>query len=107
MRECAQAGTLVLIENPELLTLMHQVNPLPVIYWNATTYSYYGDVPNEDRLEAAMRLLLSVEPDAFVWALRAPMPRRLHEEFAPHLIGSGPNGYRARLLVRRPAPAHP
>ncbi len=98
---------LVPIENPELLFLMHQVNPLPVIYWNAAANGYYGDVPNEDRSEAAVRLLLSVEHDAFVWTLRAPMLRRLHEAFASHLIGSGFNGYRVRLLVRKPAPAHP
>jgi hypothetical protein len=60
-----------------------------------------------DRLEAAMRLLLSVEPDAFVWTLRAPMPRRLREAFAFHPVGSRRNGYRIPLMVRRPAPAHP
>jgi hypothetical protein len=101
------AGTFVLVENSELFFLMHKVNPLPVIYWNATAYSYYGDVPNEDRLEAAMRLLLTVEPDAFAWTLRAPMPRRLHEAFAFHSVGSGRNGYQITLMVRKPAPAHP
>jgi hypothetical protein len=107
VRERTKTGTLVVIENSELLFLMHRVNPLPVIDWNAAANSYYGDVPNEDRSEAAMRLLLSVEHDAFVWTLRAPMLRRLHDAFASHLISSGPNGYRARLLVRKPAPAQP
>ena len=88
---------------------MHRVSPLPVIYWNAAAYSYYGDVPNEDSSEAAMRLLLSVDPDAFVWVTRqSPMPRRLREEFDLQLIaGSGPDGYWIPLMVRRPAPAHP
>ena len=88
-------------------TLEHQVNPLPVIYRNAVANSYYEDVPIEDRLEAGMRLLLSVEPDAFIRTLRAPMLRRLREAFAPHLIGSGPNCDRVSLLARRPARAHP
>jgi hypothetical protein len=78
-----------------------------VIYWNAAVYSYYEGAPKRDALEATMRLLLSVEHDAFGWTLRGPMPRRLHEAFAPHLIGSGSNRYRVRLLVRRPAPTHP
>ena len=107
VRERTQAGTFVLIGNSELLFLMHQVNPLPVIYWNAAAYSYYGDVVNEDRSEAAMRLLLSVEPDAFVWTQRAPMPQRLRESFARHRLGSGRDGYQVTLMVRRPAPALP
>jgi hypothetical protein len=107
VRERTKTGTLVVIENSELLFLMHRVNPLPVIDWNAAANSYYGDVPNEDRSEAAMRLLLSVEHDAFVWTLRAPMLRRFLEAFAPHPVGSGRNGYRVPLMVRRPARAHP
>jgi hypothetical protein len=107
VRERAQAGTFVLLGHSELLFLMQRVNPLPVIYWNAAAYSYYGDVPNEDPSEAAMRLLLSVEPDAFVWTQRAPMPPSIHEAYALHPIGSGGGGYRIRLMVRRPNPAHP
>jgi hypothetical protein len=54
-----------------------------------------------------MQLLFSVEPDAFVWTLRAPMPRRLREAFAFHQVGSGRNGYRITLMIRKPARAHP
>lgn len=114
VRERTKTGTLVVIENSELLFLMHQVNPLPVIYWNAAAYSYYGDAPNEGSSEAAMRMLLSVEPDAFVWTRRVPMPRQLREAFAPQLVGTernmvgrGHNGYRIQLMTRKPSPAHP
>ena len=86
---------------------MHRVNPLPVIYWNAAAYSYYGGASKRDASEATMRLLLSVEHDAFGWTLRGPMPRRLHEAFAPHLVGSWRNGYQITLMVRRPIRAHP
>jgi hypothetical protein len=106
VRERVQAGTFALIDHSELLFLMRQKNPLPVIYWNSAAYSYYGDTANEDTSEAAMRLLLSVEPDALVWKQGVPMPQRLREAFAPHLVGSGSNGYRILLMVRKPAPAH-
>jgi hypothetical protein len=107
MRELTQDGTFVLIGHSELLFLMHRVNPLPVIYWNAAAYSYYGDVHNEQPSEAAMRMLLSVDPDTFVWTQRAPMPRHLREIFVPHLVGSKRDGYQIPLMVRRPALAHP
>jgi len=107
VRERTKTGTLVVIENSELLFLMHQVNPLPVIYWNAAAYSYYGDAPHEGSSEAAMRMLLSVEPDAFVWTRRVPMPSHLREAFAPQLVGTGRNGYGIQLMTRKPGPAHP
>jgi hypothetical protein len=93
------AGTFVLIGNSELLYLMRRVNPLPVIYWNAAAYCYYGDVPNEDRSEAAMRMLLSVEPDAFVWTRRAPMPHRLREAFTRHRVGKGRDTYQITQMA--------
>ena len=63
----------------------------------------------------------SVEPDAFVWTRRVPMPRHLREAFAPQLVGTkrnmvgternmlgrGHNGYRIQLMTRKPSPAHP
>ena len=107
VRVRTQDETFVLIKHAELLFLMHRVNPLPVTYWNSAAYSYFGDAPNEGFLEAAMRLLLSVEPEASVWTLRTPMLRGLREEFTPHLVGSESNGYSILLMVRRPAPAHP
>jgi hypothetical protein len=101
------AGTFVLIDNSQLLYLMRRVNPLPVIYWNETAYSYYGGVPNEDGSEAAMRMLLSVEPDAFIWTQRAPMPDRLREIFNRYLVGSGRDTYQNSLMVRKPEPMLP
>ena len=59
-----------------------------------------GEPINDDRSLAAMRLLLSVESDAFVWTLRAPMPSRLREAFAFHPVGSGRNGYRITLMIQ-------
>jgi hypothetical protein len=107
VRARTQAGTFVLIEHSELLFLMRRVSPLPVIYWNSAAYSFYGDAPNEDTSEAAMRLLLSVEPETFIWTLRVPMPRGLREAFTPHWVGSKRGGYRILLMARRPATAHP
>ena len=103
LRERTHSAKLAAIGWAELLFLMRYENPLPIVYWNYAAYGYYGDVQNESFGNAAARVLLSVDPDAFIWTTKIPLPSFLHRDFEMTLLGREDGSYRVPLATRRPA----
>ena len=83
-----EGKTIAFLEHSELLYLMRRKNSLPVIYWNRPTWFTYRLSEDEGYMEASIRLLRSVEPDAVVF----PYPRR------KRIFNSQKGDYESRLL---------
>jgi hypothetical protein len=93
-------GTLVVLGNSELLFLMRHANPVPLAYWNNATWSAFRSSQAEAFDAAAMRIVFSARPDAFVLSRRIrPSPEALRD-YELTVLGR-PGGYRVPLFTRR------
>lgn len=84
----------------EQLYLTGSVNPLPFIFWNTATLSYYGASPDEELIDGLERVLREAEPDVIVCA-RPKAQRRLVEsgDFRPVALEAPSGRYRIWLAV--------
>jgi hypothetical protein len=92
---------LMVLRFSELLFLMRQPNPLPLIYWNQPAYSFYGDAHAESHQDAFARILQRVEPDLLVYSSRFPLRPDLEAGFRRKVVRSKNGRYRVPLYVRR------
>jgi len=91
--------TLVLLDSSELLFLMGHENPLQNIYWNRAVRSALAQPGDGSPADTLLRLLESVEPDAYIVPERVRAGARL-AGFSPVRLASRNGLYGIDLLVR-------
>lgn len=91
--------TLVLLDSSELLFLMRHENPLQNIYWNRAVRSALAQPGDGSPADTLLRLLESVEPDAYIVPERVRAGARL-AGFSPVRLVSRNGLYGIDLLVR-------
>ncbi|MDB4433484.1 hypothetical protein N9166_01975, partial [bacterium] len=99
VRDLTEGRALLFLNRSEILFLMRRVNPLPNIYWNDAVWSHVRLSEAESSLEAAERLVRSVDPDVLAWHWRIGRSH-LVEGYPERRIQSSSGRYAVTLRVR-------